>query len=85
MTTSDVISTGTLLVMGIITLVLLLQYLKLRDIWQMILDCKRATRRIRARETENQALRLALVAEKVRVENLQRKLRLLQTLIPIVE
>lgn len=85
MTTSDVISTGTLLVMGMIALVLLIQYLKLRDIWQMILDCRTATRWARVRETENNELRLELRAEKAHVARLQKKLALLKNLIPCVE
>jgi len=44
MTMSDVISTGALLAMGVIALVLLIQYLKLHDFGQMIHDCKTATR-----------------------------------------
>jgi len=82
MTTSDAISTGALLAMGVIVLVLIIQYLKLRDIWQMVLDCKAASRWARIREMENKELRSALRAEKEHVEQLQRKLVLLQALIP---
>lgn len=40
MTTSDAISTGALLTMTVIAVVLLIQYLKLQDIWQLIVSCK---------------------------------------------
>ena len=47
MTTSDAVSTGALLLMGVITLVLMIQYLKLRDVWQMLRECKAACRSFR--------------------------------------
>ncbi|MGL6241676.1 hypothetical protein [Pseudomonas sp.] len=82
MTTSDVVSTGALLVMVVVALVLLIQYLKLQDIWQIIVDCKTATRWAKIWEMENKELRSALRAEKEHVDQLQRKLKLLQALIP---
>lgn len=82
MTTSDAVSTGALLLMGVITLVLMIQYLKLRDVWQMLRECKAACRWARVREVENKELRSALRAEKAHVEQLQRKLVLLQDLVP---
>lgn len=82
MTTSDVVSTGALLVMVVVALVLLIQYLKLQDIWQIIVDCKTATRWAKIWEMENKELRSDLRAEKEHVEQLQRKLELLQALVP---
>jgi hypothetical protein len=82
MTTSDAISTGALLVMLVIGVVLLLHYLKLQDIWQLIVDCKSSIRWAQIQEVENRELRSALRAERAHVEQLKRKLVLLQALIP---
>ncbi|MGS0737646.1 hypothetical protein ACVBEG_14035 [Pseudomonas sp. GG8] len=82
MTTSDVISTGALLTMGVIAFVLAMQYRSLYGIGQMIRDCKNATRWVPIWEMENRELRSALRAEKAHVEQLQRKLVLLQAMIP---
>lgn len=82
MTTSDAISTGALVTMAAIALVLVIQYLKLQEIWQLIIDCKSKTRWAQIQESENKELRSALRAEKAHVEQLKRKLDLLQALIP---
>jgi hypothetical protein len=82
MTTSDAISTGVLVTMAAIAVVLLVQYLKLQNIWQLIVDCKSKMRWAQIQETENKELRSALRAEKAHVEQLKRKLDLLQALIP---
>lgn len=82
MTTSDAISTGALVTMAAIALVLVIQYLKLQDIWQLIVDCKSKMRWAQIQESENKELRSALRAEKAHVEQLKRKLELLQALIP---
>jgi hypothetical protein len=82
MTTSDAISTGALVTMAAIALVLVIQYLKLQDIWQLIVDCKSKMRWAQIQESENKELRSALRAEKAHVEQLKRKLDLLQALIP---
>lgn len=73
MTTSDVVATGALLVMTAVAVLMLVQYLKLQDIWQMITDCKTATRWAKIWEMENKELRSALRAEKEQVDQLQRK------------
>jgi len=44
MNTSDIVSTGSLAGLGLILLVLLIQLLKLRDIWQMLLENQKAAR-----------------------------------------
>jgi hypothetical protein len=82
MTTSDAISTGALLTMTVIAVVLLIQYLKLQDIWQLIVSCKSTLRWAHIQEVENKELRSALRAEKAHVEQLKRKLDLLQAMIP---
>lgn len=82
MTMSDAISTGALVTMAAIALVLVIQYLKLQDIWQLIVDCKSNIRWAQIQESENKELRSALRAEKAHVEQLKRKLDLLQALIP---
>jgi predicted RNase H-like nuclease (RuvC/YqgF family) len=82
MTTSDAISTGALVTMAAIALVLVMQYLKLQDIWQLIVDCKSEMRWAQTHEAENKELRSALRAEKAHVEQLKRKLDLMQELIP---
>jgi predicted RNase H-like nuclease (RuvC/YqgF family) len=56
--------------------------LKLQDIWQLIVDCKSKMRWAQIQESENKELRSALRAEKAHVEQLKRKLDLLQALIP---
>lgn len=82
MNTLDLVSAGALSLLGLILLVLLFQYLKLRGIWQMMLVCRTATRWARLWEMENRELRSALRAEKAHVEQLQGKLVILQSLIP---
>ena len=82
MTMSEAVSTGALVMMGAILLVLLLQYLRLRELWQMALACRKAARWTRIWEEENRELRSALRAEKAHIEQLQRKLVILQELIP---
>lgn len=82
MTASDAISTGTLVTMAAIAVALLIQYLKLQDIWQLIVACKGKMRWAQIQESENKELRSALRAEKAHVEQLKRKLDLLQALIP---
>jgi hypothetical protein len=78
----EAVSTGALVLMGIILLVLMLQYLRLRELWHMALDCRKAARWSRIREMENRELRSALRAEKAHIEQLQRKLGILQELVP---
>lgn len=78
----DAVSTGALLMMGAILMVLLLQCLRLRELWQMALDCQKNVRWARIWEVENRELRSALRAEKAHIEQLQRKLVILQELIP---
>lgn len=82
MTMSDVVSTGALVMMGAILLTLVLQCLRLRELWQMALGCQKGTRWARIWEMENRELRSALRAEKAHIEQLQRKLVILQELIP---
>lgn len=82
MSMSEAVSTGALLMMGAILLVLLHQCLRLRELWQMAMGCKKNVRWARIWEMENRELRSALRAEKEHVQQLQRKLVILQELIP---
>ena len=81
MNMSEAFSTGALLMMGTILLVLLLQYLRVRELWQMAIACRKDVRWARIWEMENRELRSALRAEKEHVKQLQRKLVILQELI----
>ena len=79
---AEAVSTGALVLMAAILLVLLHQWLKLREVWQMALACRKDARWARIWEAENRELRSALRAEKTHIEQLQRKLVILQELIP---
>lgn len=80
----DMVSIGALVLLGLILLMLLFQSLKLHGVWQMIRVCRTATRWARIWEMENKELRSALRAERAHVEQLKRKLVLLQALMPAV-
>ncbi|MNJ11302.1 hypothetical protein D3C77_54720 [compost metagenome] len=82
MSMSEAVSTGVLVMMGAILLVLLLHYLRLSELWQMALGFQKDVRWARIWEMENRELRSALRAEKEHIEQLQRKLVILQELIP---
>lgn len=82
MSMSEAVSTGALVMLGAILLVLLHQCLRLRELWQMATGCQKNLRWARIREMENRELRSALRAEKEHVQQLQRKLVILQELIP---
>jgi hypothetical protein len=80
---AEAVSTGALVMMAAILLVLLNQWLKLRELWQMALACRKDASWARIWEAENRELRSALRAEKAHIEQLQRKLVILQGLIPV--
>ena len=82
MSMSEAVSTGALVMMGAILLVLLLQCVRLRELWQMALGFQKEVRWAQIWEMENRELRSALRAEKEHIEQLQRKLVILQELIP---
>lgn len=82
MSMSEVVSTGAMVMMGAILLVLLHQCLRLRELWQLAIGCQKNVRWARIWEMENRELRSALRAEKEHVQQLQRKLVILQELIP---
>lgn len=82
MTMSEVVSTGALVLIGVILAVLLMQYLRLRELWQMALGFQKDVRWARIWEMENRELRSALRADREQIEQLQRKLAILQELIP---
>lgn len=81
MTMSEAVSTGALVLIGVVLTVLLMQYLRLREIWRMALACRKDARWARIWEMENRELRSALRAEKAHIEQLQSKLVILQNLI----
>jgi len=78
---SEAVSTGALVLIGMILTVLLMQYLRLREIWHVALACRKDARWARIWEMENRELRSALRAEKRHIEQLQSKLMILQNLI----
>ena len=80
----DVVSTGALMLLGAILLLLLMQTLKLREIWQMMRGCQKTARWASIWEMENKELRSALRAEKEHVEQLKGKVVILQALVPAV-
>ncbi|MFJ2982361.1 MULTISPECIES: hypothetical protein [unclassified Pseudomonas] len=82
MTTTDMISAAALLMMVVIAVLLLVQYLKTQEVWEAIVTCKTSMRWARIQESENRELRSALRAEKAHVDQLQRKVSLLQALVP---
>lgn len=77
----NVVSVGALAILGAILVVLLLQVLRVREIWQMMLACQRTARCANRWETENKELRSALRAEKAHVEQLKGKVVILQALV----
>ena len=81
MTMSEAVSTGAMVLIGMILTVLLMQYLRLREIWHVALACRKDARWARIWEMENRELRSALRAEKRHIEQLQSKLMILQNLI----
>ena len=83
MSMSEAVSTGALVMMGAILLVLLLQYLRLRQLWKMAVACRKDVRWAGIREVENRELHSALRAEKEHIRQLQRKLVILQELLPV--
>ena len=79
---SELVSAGALAMLVAILLMLLHQWLRLRELWHLATDCQKNARWARIWEAENRELRSALRAEKAHLEQLQRKLVILQELIP---
>ncbi|MCO7517318.1 hypothetical protein NJF44_11165 [Pseudomonas guariconensis] len=82
MSMTEAVATGALGVMGVILLLLLHQCFRLHELWKMALACQKNARWARIWEAENRELRSALRAEKAHIEQLQRKLVILQQMIP---
>ncbi|MEE1868473.1 hypothetical protein [Pseudomonas auratipiscis] len=82
MTTTDMISTAALVMMVVIAVLLLAHYLKLQKVWTVIANCRTNLRWARIHEAENRELRSALRAEKVHVDQLQRKVVLMNAVEP---
>ena len=73
---SELVSTSALVLICVILLVLLMQYLRLREIWTFVADCRTAARWAKIREMENRELKRALRAERARVQELKVRLEL---------
>ncbi|HEK1687039.1 TPA: hypothetical protein SMR42_005191 [Pseudomonas putida] len=71
MGTYDWVALGAMAMIGVILLVMLLQYIKLRDLWEGLSRCREALRWARIFESENKELKRTLVAERKRVRELQ--------------
>lgn len=84
MSALDVVSVGAWVLLGVILLVLVMQAMRLREIWQMMLNCQKTARWATIWEMENKELRSALRAEKAHVEQLKGKVVILQALVPAV-
>ncbi|MGY2257807.1 hypothetical protein [Pseudomonas sp. SDO55104_S430] len=82
MTTTDMVSAAALVMMMVITVLLLAHYLKLQRVWDTIANCRTTLRWARIHESENKELRSALRAERAHVNQLQRKVTLLEELLP---
>ncbi|MBC3466501.1 hypothetical protein [Pseudomonas sp. RW10S2] len=67
----DWVALGAMAMIGVILLVMLLQYIKLRDLWEGLSRCREALRWARIFESENKELKRTLVAERKRVRELQ--------------
>ncbi len=80
MTALDAISIGSLFGMGAIALVMIIECRRLCGLARIICDRKGAAPDPCVRDVENMELRSALRAEKAHVQQLQRKLVLLQAL-----
>lgn len=71
MTGLDMVTTGAMVLLVLILMLLSLQFLKLRDVWELMINCRTTMRWARIQELENRQLRLELRAEKARIEQLQ--------------
>ncbi|SEM95679.1 hypothetical protein SAMN04487857_107207 [Pseudomonas sp. ok272] len=78
MTGLDMIATGALVLLGLILMLLSLQFMRLRDVWKLMLNCRTTMRWARIQEMENRELRSALRAHQAQVEQLKGSLSALQ-------
>lgn len=85
MTMPEVVATGALVAIGIILLVLIQQGLKLGELGKKVEHCQKDLRWLQIWDTENRELRSALRAEREHVAQLQRKVELLQALVPVAD
>ena len=82
MSMPEAISTGAWAMIVAILLMLLYQSLRLHELLKIALACRKDARWVRIWEAENRELRSALRAEKAQIEQLQRKVVILQQLVP---
>ncbi|MFJ5183097.1 hypothetical protein ACIP61_16950 [Pseudomonas fulva] len=85
MTMPEVVATGALVAMGIILLVLIQQGFRLGELGKKVEHYQKDLRWLQIWEMENHELRSALRAEREHVAQLQRKLELLQALVPVAD
>lgn len=78
MSMNEWISAGALGLIGMILLVMLMQYLRLREIWQGLGRCREALRWARIWESENRELKRSLRAQRRVVEELKEQVDRLQ-------
>lgn len=78
MSMNEWISAGALGLIGVILLVMLMQYLRLREIWQGLSRCREALRWARIWESENRELKRSLRAQRRVVEELKEQVDRLQ-------
>lgn len=71
MTGLDMVTTVSMVLLVLILMLLSLQFLKLRDVWELMINCRTTMRWARIQELENRQLRLELRAEKARIEQLK--------------
>lgn len=81
-------SLASMVMLGLVFSVLVALYLRCTKTWRLLSHWHLTTRERRQRASwhaeENRELRSALRAEKAHVEQLQRKLEILQALLPVV-
>ncbi|NIF27664.1 hypothetical protein F3J44_14940 [Pantoea sp. Tr-811] len=68
------VAAGAMGMITVILVVLLMQYIKLRDLWAGLSRCREALRWARIFESENRELKRSLNAERKRVRELQHSL-----------
>ncbi|WAH59469.1 hypothetical protein LZ023_07955 [Pseudomonas silvicola] len=78
MSISELVSTGAIALIAAILLILLMQYLRLRELWELARDCQKGARWARIHAMENRELRRTLRAEKARIIELKQALARLQ-------
>jgi uncharacterized membrane protein (DUF106 family) len=79
MTVYDWIAAVAMGLIALMLVVMLLQYVKLRELWDGFHRCREASRWARIFESENRELKRTLHAERMRIRELQRSLSALRS------